>query len=73
MNAPGDTKTVIARVAVSTPDFHQTRVVAEDGHQYAVVKRTAGVPWDQLQEGQRIICLVTTDEFPRCLEVLEVL
>jgi hypothetical protein len=67
------TKIVVAMVTVSIPDFHQTRIEAEDGHQYAVVRRTAGIPWDQLQEGQRVRCLVTTDSFPRCVEVLEVL
>jgi hypothetical protein len=42
------TKIVVALVSVCIPDFHQTRIEAEDGHQYAVVRRTAGVPWDQL-------------------------
>jgi hypothetical protein len=70
---PALTKTVAATVAASFPDFHQTRIAGDDGHLYAVVRRTAGVPWDQLQEGQRVRCVVTTDRFPRCLAVLEVL
>ncbi len=73
MSVPEQTKTVVALVTVSIPDFHQTRVEADDGHQYAVVRQTAGIPWDQLQEGQRVRCLVTVERFPRCVEVLEVL
>ncbi len=70
---PALTKIVAATVAASIPDFHQTRIAGDDGHLYAVVRRTAGVPWDQLREGQRVRCIVTTGSFPHCVEVLEVL
>lgn len=73
VSVPAPTKLVAAMVTAKIVDFHQTRIQADDGHQYAVVRRTAGIPWDQLQEGQRVRCVVTTNSFPRCVEVLEVL
>lgn len=70
---PASTKQVIVRVTAFIPDFNQTRVMADDGHQYAVARNTAGLRWDQLHEGQRIRCRVTVEPFPRCVEVLELL
>lgn len=66
-------KIIDAAVTAFPPDFFQVRLESKDGHKYAVGRQTGGIPWDQLEEGQRIRCVVTTDPMARVVEVLEVL
>jgi len=54
------------------PEYHQVKVRALDGRQYAITRHTAGVNLDQLREGQRLLCNVTKN-LPRVLsaQILE--
>lgn len=47
--------TVVALI----PEYQQVLARAADGRQYVITERADGVPWRQLREGQRIVCLVT--------------
>lgn len=50
---------VEAKVVAVLPDFNQVRVQVNDGHLYAVTRHTEGVNVAELQEGQRLLCIVT--------------
>lgn len=67
------TQTIEATVTATVPDFHQVRLDGDDDHKYAVTGRTGGIRWEQLREGQRVRCVVTTDSMRRVVVVLEVL
>jgi hypothetical protein len=54
-----DLDRIEATVVAVIPEYKQALARAVDGRQYAVTERASGVPWRELREGQRIVCLVT--------------
>lgn len=47
-------------IAVLTPAFEQAVVRTADGFQYTILKRTPGIAFADLREGQKVICTVYT-------------
>lgn len=64
------TKTIEATVLFTIENWQLAKIETDDGFQYCVVEQTAGVPWNRLQAGARVRCVVTTD-LPRVVEVLQ--
>lgn len=61
-----ETRTVETVVIALIPEFEQVKVRDNEGHVYALTRRTRGVDLLALQEAQRLICTVT-DKLPRVL------
>lgn len=60
--APGDfegTYLVSATVFALIPEFEQVLVRDDEGFQYALTPRTAGIELGALREGQVVVCTVT--------------
>ena len=62
----GDTRCVEAVVVGLIPEFHQVIVRDDDGHQYALTRKTQGIDLAALRVGQRVVCTVTR-RLPRVL------
>ena len=65
-NDEGDTRRVETIVVALIPEYHQVKVRDGDGHLYALTRRTQGIDLAALQEGQRVVCTVTS-KLPRVL------
>jgi hypothetical protein len=61
-----ETFIVDTTVVALIPEFHQASVRSPDGHLYAITKRTAGVEYQTLHEGQEVRCTITR-RLPRVL------
>ena len=66
--AEAGARTVEATVFAVLLDFRQVRVKTADGYQYAIAENTPGVDWQELREGQRVVCTVTTSLLPMVLQ-----
>ena len=66
-----ETHPVEAVIVVLIPEFHQVQVRDEAGHLYALTRKTLGVDLRALQEGQKVLCTVTTT-LPRVLSAAAV-
>jgi uncharacterized membrane protein YjjP (DUF1212 family) len=62
----GETRLVEAVVVALIPKYNQVKVRDDDGHLYALTRKTQGVDMASLHEGQRIVCTVT-HKLPRVL------
>ena len=62
----GDTLCIEAVVFALIPEYHQVIVQDDEGHQYALTRKTQGVDLAALQVGQRVVCTVTR-KLPRVL------
>lgn len=62
----GETRRVETVVVALIPEYHQVKVRDDDGHLYAITRKTQGVDLAALQEGQRVVCTVTR-KLPRVL------
>ena len=72
--APGDfegTHLVRATVFALIPEFEQVLVRDDDGFQYTLTPRTAGIELGALQKGQGVFCTVTR-RLPRVLSAQRV-
>lgn len=65
-----NTKRIIAEVIAVIPEFHQT-IVDSGGYHYAIIRRTPGIKWDTLKEGDMVEMEVYT-AIPIVKEVLNV-
>lgn len=65
-----NTKKIVAEVIAVIPEFHQT-IVDSGGYHYAIIRRTAGIKWDTLKEGDIVEMEVFT-ALPIVKEVLNV-
>jgi hypothetical protein len=61
-----ETRSVEAVVVALIPEYHQVKVRDDEGHLYALTRKTAGVELTKLREGQRLVCTVTRT-LPRVL------
>lgn len=66
--AEAGARIVEATVFAVLLDFRQVRVKTVAGYQYAITEKTPGVDWQELREGQRVVCTVTTSLLPMVLE-----
>jgi hypothetical protein len=66
--AEAGARTVEATVFAVLLDFRQVRVKTVAGYQYAITEKTPGVDWQELREGQRVVCTVTTSLLPMVLQ-----
>lgn len=71
-NADSGLARIEATVLAVIPEYHLAKIETDDGHQYGITERTSGLSWNQVREGQRVACTVTTS-LPRVVEVLQVL
>ena len=55
----GDILRVEAVVVALIPEYHQVKVRDDDGHLYALTRKTQSVDLAALHEGQRVVCTVT--------------
>jgi len=62
----GETRRVETVVVALIPEYHQVKVRDDDGHLYAITRKTQGVDLAALHEGQRVVCTVTR-KLPRVL------
>lgn len=62
----GETRRVEAVVVALIPEYHQVKVRDDNGHLYALTRKTQGVDLAALHEGQRVVCTVTR-KLPRVL------
>lgn len=65
-----NTKKIVAEVIAVIPEFHQT-IVESGGYQYSIIRKTAGIKWDTLKEGDVVEMEVFTT-IPIVKEVLNV-
>lgn len=65
-----NTKRIIAEVIAVIPEFHQT-IVECGGYHYAINRKTAGIKWGTLKEGDVVEMEVFTS-IPIVKEVLNV-
>lgn len=65
-----NTKRIIAEVIAVIPEFHQT-ITECGGYHYAIVRKTPGIKWDTLKEGDMVEMEVFT-AIPIVKEVLNV-
>ena len=61
-----ETRQVVVKVIATIPEFHQVIVRDGTGRQFAITRRTNGIDWTKLYEGQRLQCTVTV-KLPRVL------
>ena len=61
-----DEEEIQAIVLVVIPQYHQAKIQTADGRQFSITRRTAGVHFVSLREGQRLMCTVTR-RLPRVL------
>lgn len=64
--APASTEVKVRVDAVLAP-LHQAVVIAEDGRQFSITRKTPGLSVDELVEGQRLMCRIAVD-LPKVLE-----
>lgn len=64
----GDTRCAEVIVVALIPEYHQVKVRDQEGHIYALTRKTIGVHLSDLREGQRVLCTVTRC-LPRVLSV----
>ena len=63
---PSPTRLIEAVVVALVPEYHQVMVRDDDGHLYALTRKTKGIDLAALREGQRVVCTVTR-KLPRVL------
>lgn len=63
---PSPTRLIEAVVVALVPEYHQVMVRDDDGHLYALTRKTQGIDLAALREGQRVVCTVTR-KLPRVL------
>ena len=51
------------------PEYSQAKVRTSNGDQLSITRRTAGVPFEQLSDGQDVELTISADAFPRVLSV----
>lgn len=63
---PEEVRQVDATVVAVLPEFHQAKLRDSGGYQYSITDMTAGVHVSDLQKGQHVRCIVTT-QLPRVI------